>query len=100
MAIEARNISKRFGDYLALDDVSVSVPDGSLTALLGPSGSGQSTLLRVIAGLARRRLRVPALRGVQAHDRGRERRVRADRAQAAEGRAQGQGQGAARARRA
>jgi sulfate transport system ATP-binding protein len=53
MAIEARNISKRFGDYLALDDVNVSVPDGSLTALLGPSGSGKSTLLRVIAGLER-----------------------------------------------
>ena len=49
--IEARRISKRFGDFIALDGVSVDVPTGSLTALLGPSGSGKSTLLRVIAGL-------------------------------------------------
>ena len=51
MSIEVRNVSKRFGDFVALDDVSVSIPTGQLTALLGPSGGGKSTLLRIIAGL-------------------------------------------------
>ncbi|MEU8074674.1 sulfate ABC transporter ATP-binding protein [Catellatospora citrea] len=51
MSIEIVNVSKRFGDFVALDNVSVSIPSGQLTALLGPSGGGKSTLLRIIAGL-------------------------------------------------
>jgi sulfate/thiosulfate transport system ATP-binding protein len=51
MAIAVRNVGKKFGDFVALDDVSVDIPSGSLTALLGPSGGGKTTLLRVIAGL-------------------------------------------------
>jgi sulfate transport system ATP-binding protein len=51
MSIVVESVSKRFGDFVALDDVSLKVRDGSLTALLGPSGGGKSTLLRVIAGL-------------------------------------------------
>jgi sulfate transport system ATP-binding protein len=51
MSIVVDSVSKSFGGFVALDDVSIDVRDGSLTALLGPSGGGKSTLLRVIAGL-------------------------------------------------
>jgi sulfate transport system ATP-binding protein len=51
MGIEVRGIAKRFGDFVALEDVNLSVQSGALTALLGPSGGGKSTLLRIIAGL-------------------------------------------------
>ena len=51
MRIEVEKIAKQFGDFTALEGVSLAVPEGGLTALLGPSGSGKSTLLRIIAGL-------------------------------------------------
>ncbi len=51
MSIEATRIVKRFGNFIALDEVDLSVPSGRLTALLGPSGGGKSTLLRIIGGL-------------------------------------------------
>jgi sulfate transport system ATP-binding protein len=51
MSIDVSGVTRRFGDFVALDNVSVSLPTGQLTALLGPSGGGKSTLLRIIAGL-------------------------------------------------
>jgi sulfate/thiosulfate transport system ATP-binding protein len=53
MSIEVRNVTKAFGSFVAVNDVSLSVPTGELTALLGPSGSGKTSLLRIIAGLER-----------------------------------------------
>ena len=51
MGIEIHDVNKNFGDFVALEDVTLSIPTGQLTALLGPSGGGKSTLLRIIAGL-------------------------------------------------
>src|SRR5437868_4690493 len=51
MSISVRNIAKRFGNFVALDNVSLDFPGGELTALLGPSGCGKTTLLRIIAGM-------------------------------------------------
>lgn len=52
-AAQYRNITKRFGDFTAVDDVSLDIPTGHLTTLLGPSGCGKTTSLRMLAGYER-----------------------------------------------
>ena len=50
--IKVSNLTKRFGEFVAVENVSFSVGDGETLALLGPNGSGKSTILKCIAGLA------------------------------------------------
>jgi sulfate transport system ATP-binding protein len=68
MSIEISRVTKTFGSFVALDDVSVTIPTGELTALLGPSGGGKSTLLRIIAGLEGADAGTVEIEGVDATD--------------------------------
>jgi sulfate transport system ATP-binding protein len=76
MGIEVRGLTKRFGQFVALNDVSLKVASGELVALLGPSGCGKTTLLRIIAGLEEADAGAVLLEGEDATDRNaRDRRV-------------------------
>src|ERR671912_2678051 len=66
MSIDVTGVTKKFGDFVALDDVTVSLPTGQLTALLGPSGGGKSTLLRIIAGLDKADEGTVSIEGIEA----------------------------------
>ncbi|MDP1930875.1 MAG: ATP-binding cassette domain-containing protein, partial [Gammaproteobacteria bacterium] len=68
MSIEVRNIHKRFGDFVALNDISLNFEAGQLVALLGPSGCGKTTLLRIIAGLEQADSGLVTLEGEDASD--------------------------------
>jgi len=51
--IEAQSLTKRYGDKVAVDDISFTIPPGSVTGFLGPNGAGKSTTMRMIMGLDR-----------------------------------------------
>jgi sulfate transport system ATP-binding protein len=76
MSIEIRGVTKKFGDFAAVNNVSLQVPSGELFAMLGPSGCGKTTLLRIIAGLESADTGSVLLEGEDATERSaRERRV-------------------------
>ena len=66
MSIQIKDVNKNFGDFVALENVSLDIPTGQLTALLGPSGGGKSTLLRIIAGLESADSGTVSIEGVEA----------------------------------
>lgn len=49
--IKAVNVSKRFGEVLAVDNVSLEIPDGTILGMIGPNGSGKTTLIRMMVGI-------------------------------------------------
>ena len=78
-AIQLKNVTKKFGDQMVIDDLNLSIEDGSFTVLVGPSGCGKSTLLSLICGLLK-----PEKRRDPARWQKHRRRKRADRLYAAE----------------
>jgi sulfate transport system ATP-binding protein len=68
VSIEVNGVGKKFGDFVALENISLSIPSGELMALLGPSGGGKSTLLRIIAGLEHADSGTVHIEGVDATD--------------------------------
>lgn len=74
--IEARSLRKTFGDVVAVDDVSFTAPDSSITGLLGPNGAGKTTSLRMIYGLLRPGGGAVEIDGIDPHSKPREARSR------------------------